>query len=359
MKQRIQEVIECKFRKSHRARRRFKLAELEKAIIESFEYPGDYNEADGRSALKYGIEALVADGYLIPIIKKVKFSSTDLEEAYWLTVPASSQAKWSETAMMRVIGAKGLNLDYYRNHPEAQTAHTWDYIERIYEFLLTAEDRKLITREERSLELFDQEKYLAGPEGKQLLSRKGMNLELLRAEIVREDFGSFRMPGRPVDRILISENLSFYHSAKNLIQNGLTVCGMHPDMLIYGKGWKVVSSLHFLEEQGIDPLEPALFYVGDMDKKGWEIYGKLKLDYPELNMKLALPVYLSMHSNANRRYDYVKEQTDCPPPYLERVRQEFSAIPELLLCMNTLLTENKRIPQEVLNYEVMARLARA
>lgn len=96
-----------------------------------------------------------------------------------------------------------------------------------------------------------------------------------------------------------------------------------------------------------------------MDKKGWEIYGKLKLDYPELNMKLALPVYLSMHSNANRRYDYVKEQTDCPPPYLERVRQEFSAIPELLLCMNTLLTENKRIPQEVLNYEVMARLARA
>ncbi|MEK3793702.1 hypothetical protein MKX42_18370 [Paenibacillus sp. FSL R7-0204] len=296
---------------------------------------------------------------MTPIIKKTKYSSTHLEEAYWLTVPASSQARWSETAMMRVIGAKGLNLDYYRNHPEFQTADTWKYIERIYEFLRTAEDRETITREERSLELFDQEKYLAGPEGKQFLSRLGMNLELLRAEIVREDFEAHLVPDRPILCILISENHSFYQSAKRLMVKGTAVCGLQPDMLIYGEGWKIISSLSYLEERGIDLLEAKLFYVGDMDKKGWEIYGNLKLSYPELNMKLAMPVYRSMLSSATRSYDYAKEQTDCPPAYLERVRQEFSAIPELLLCMNSLLTENKRIPQEVLNYEVMARLARA
>ncbi|MFD2877884.1 hypothetical protein ACFTAO_20795 [Paenibacillus rhizoplanae] len=71
---------------------------------------------------------------MTPIIKKTKYSSTHLEEAYWLAAPPSSPARWSETAMMRVIGAKGLNLDYYRNHPEAQTVDTWKYIERIYEF---------------------------------------------------------------------------------------------------------------------------------------------------------------------------------------------------------------------------------
>lgn len=360
MKERIKQVLEDKFRKSHRTRRRFKLEELEKAIIKSFEYPGVYYsyEGGGRSAFQAGIEALVNEEYLIPIVKKEKFEFTHLEIAYWLTVPASSQVRWSETAMMRVIGAKGLKLDYYRNHPEAQTADTLKYIERVYEFLRTAEERVTITREERSLELFDQEKYLAEREGKQFLSRLGMNLELLRAEIAREDFGAFRMPDRSVNRILISENHSFYHSAKKMMQNGLTICGMRPDMLIYGKGWKVVSSLHFLKEQGIDPLEPELFYVGDMDKKGWEIYGKLKLSYPELKLRLALPVYGSMLEQARLKYPYAKEQSDCPSQYLELVRQEASAVPGLLLHIDTLLTENKRIPQEVLNYEVMARLAR-
>lgn len=358
MKELIKQVLEGKFRNSHTARSIIRIKKLEEAVTKSFAYNTDYYQEGGLSAFVRGIEGLLTEGYLTPIIKKTKYSSTHLEEAYWLAAPPSSLARWSETAMMRVIGAKGLNLDYYRNHPEAQTVDTWKYIERIYEFLRTAENRETITREERSLELFDQEKYLAESEGKQFLSRLGMNLELLRAEIVREDFEAYMVPDRSILCILISENHSFYQSAKRLMVKGTTVCGLQPDMLIYGEGWKIVSSLSYLEERGIDLCEAQLLYVGDMDKKGWEIYGNLKLSYPELNLKLALPVYRSLLSNATRSYDYVKEQTDCPLPHLEQVRQEFSAIPGLLLCMNTLLTENKRIPQEVLNYEVMARLAR-
>lgn len=357
MKERIREVLERRFRTSPLVRRRVKLAELEEAVMQSFEYNGDYYDAGGRSAFAGGIEGLAAEGYLTPIVKKTKYSTTHLEQAYWLAVHASGPEGWSEPDMMRVIGAQPLNLDYYRKHPEAQTAEVWEYIERIYQFMRNAADREIITREERSLALFDQEKFLAEREGRQLLARLGLNLELLRAELVHEAFEYYLMPDRPVRRILISENHSFYHSAKKIMQKERTVCGMRPDMLIYGEGWKIVSSLYFLAERGIDPLDVELFYVGDMDKKGWEIYGTLKLGYPELKLRLALPVYSAMHKQAHRTYVYAKEQSACPPQHLELVRQEAAAVPGLLVCVDTLLKENRRIPQEVLNYEVMARLA--
>lgn len=359
MKDRIKEVIENKFRNLRSARSIIKLAKLEEAVMKSFEYNADYYEAGGRSAFQAGLEMLLTEQFLTPIIKKTKYMSTNLEESYWLSAAVSSLAGWSEAAMMRVIGAKELNLDFYRNHPEAQTADVWEYIERIYYFLRTAEDRETITREERSLELFDQEKYLSKPEGKQFLSRLGVKLETLKVVIVREEFEYYKIAERPIRYVLISENHSFYDSAKRLMMNGQMVCGLQPDMLIYGEGWKIVSSLYFLEERGIDPNEAELLYVGDMDKTGWDIYGNLKRSYPELNIKLAISVYRYMLSTARQSYNYEKEQNSCPPLHLEIVRQEVSTVPELQLCINTLLIENKRIPQEVLNYEVMARSARA
>lgn len=360
MKERIKEVIESKFRNSRKTRSIIKLGDLVEAIQKSFEYRGDYEDsAGGFSAFQSGIIQLVDEGYLTAMSKPKQYMHTKLDEVYWLAAPVYSLAGWSEAAMMRVIGAKELNLDYYRNHPEAQSAVVWKYIERIYHFLRTAEHRESITREERSLELFDQEKFLSKPEGKQFLTRLGMNLEMLKADIVYEDFEHYKTLNRPTRKVLITENHSFYNSAKRLMVNGLMVCGLQPDMLIYGEGWKIISSLYFLKERVDHPLEAELFYVGDMDKTGWDIYGNLKRSYPELNIKLALPVYSYMLSKAHQSYDYEKEQNDCPPHHLKIVREEVSTVPELLLCMNTLLKENKRIPQEVLNYEVMARLAGA
>lgn len=358
MKERIKEIIERKYGSVRRKRHKITLDMLEQAVKESFEYLTDYDDvAGGFPAFQSGITELVDEEYLKPIIKKKKYKFSYLDEAYWLSDVGSSQPGWSEAAMMRLMDAKALNLDYYRNHPEAQTAETWRYIERIYHFLRTAESRETITREERSLELFDQEKFLSEPEGRQFLNRLGMKLETLRAVIVREAFEYYRMPERPVWSILISENHSYYVSAKRLMMNGQPVCGLQPDMLIYGEGWKIISSLLYLEELGIEPLEAELLYAGDMDKTGWEIYGNLKLSYPELNVKLAIQVYDSMFREARQSYDYKKEQKECPPLHLELMRQEASAVPGLLLYIDTLLRENKRLPQEVLNYEVMVRLA--
>ncbi|MBT2291760.1 hypothetical protein J7E73_22045 [Paenibacillus albidus] len=114
----------------------------------------------------------------------------------------------------------------------------------------------------------------------------------------------------------------------------------------------------FLEEIEIDPGQVSLYYSGDMDKAGWNIYGKRKFSYPELNLQLAAPIYEQMmyYGKFGYPYDNDKEQL-CNPAHLELVRQELSAYPELLQYAERLLAVNLRVPQEVLNYEVMARLA--
>ncbi|WP_150273859.1 Wadjet anti-phage system protein JetD domain-containing protein [Paenibacillus tepidiphilus] len=261
--------------------------------------------------------------------------------------------------MLRMMDQEMLRFDYYNNHPGEQTAEKWLYITRVYEFLRTAEQREWVTQEERSLELFGREKWLAGSEGRAFLSRLGLTLDSIKAEHTSEPFIFYRVPETPVYSILIVENLSIYHSARRLLGQGLPICGYRPEMLIYGEGWKIVRSLAHLEElclgAGIDIL-----YAGDMDKTGYDIYGKLKLSYSGLNLLLALSLYEEMMKYPEHAYPYDDhKQQDCSPKHLEIVYGEFSVNADLTAYVKRLLEEGRRIPQEVLNYEVMARLAKA
>lgn len=353
-------IIEREYGRIRKGKRRLELAWLEKAVMNSFEYRSDYVDAGGLAAFSAGIEALLAEGYLAVLSKARPYKTSSLSAVYWLpATDSSSISGWNETSMLRVLDARELNLDFYKIHPEEQTPEVWGYIERLYDFFRTAEEREYVTREERSLELFGSEKWLSEPEGMQFLSRLRLTLNSLKAIHISEPFIYYRKPEQPVRNILISENHSFFYSARRLLHGGHSICGLQPEMLIYGEGWKIVKSLLYLEELNIDPNDTVFHYAGDMDKAGWDIYGKLKLVYSGLNLNLAIPVYQEMMRGSRNAYSYPKEQKACDPSHWEVVLQEISADPELKSYIEGLLAMNRRIPQEVLNYEVMARLAQA
>ncbi|UQZ36633.1 hypothetical protein C2I18_25720 [Paenibacillus sp. PK3_47] len=353
----IKLVLERKYGAIRKSRHKVSLVWLEKEVESGFEYRSDYVEmAGGFTRFATGIDKLLDEGYLVPLSKVKKYKTSYLDETYWLSETSTKDSGWSEAAMLRLLDLNVLNLSYYRNHPEEQTAEVWTYIERIYDFLRTVEEREYVTREERSLELFDREKWLSEPEGIQFLSRLGLTLQSIKALVVRELFECHLQSMKPIRRVLISENHSFFDSAKRLMQKGKPVCGMEPEMLIYGEGWKIISSLQYLNEFNIEKDEAIVYYVGDMDKAGWDIYGKLKLTYPEWNIKLALNIYRKMLEAARQTYDYEKNQS-CHPQHLDIVREEAAGDPDLNVSIERLLKDNKRIPQEVLNYEVMVRLA--
>ncbi|WP_229696023.1 Wadjet anti-phage system protein JetD domain-containing protein [Paenibacillus albidus] len=351
------QVLEQRFGAVRRSRRKVELTSLEKDLIRSFGAPVDYERAGGFQSMASCLEELAAEGCLTPVKSSSKsFKSPFIHTRYWLAESLPLQAGWDHSAMLSL--RKKLDLDYFEKHPEGQTPETWSRLERLYTFMLLAESREYITREERSLELFGQEKWLSEPEGRQLLTRLGLSLDSLKAVNAHEPFIYYIRHSQTVRNILIAENKSFFHSSKRLICSGLSICGLSVDLLIYGEGWKIDRSLLFLEEIEIDPGQVSLYYAGDMDKAGWNIYGKLKFSYPELNLQLAAPIYEQMmyYGEFGYPYDNDKEQL-CNPAHLELVRQELSAYPELLRYAEWLLAVNLRVPQEVLNYEVMARLA--
>ncbi|AJS61176.1 Wadjet anti-phage system protein JetD domain-containing protein [Paenibacillus sp. IHBB 10380] len=348
-------IIESQFGVVRHKRRKIKLDWLEKEFVQTVYTDRSAYELDGGfTILAFAIEELLTDNYLIPVHASQKsYKPPFIHTAYWLTESTPSSGGWDSSAMLRMQDL--LDLRYYDNHPEEQVEKVWTRIEQVYTFLLTVKDREVITREERSLELFGREKWLSEPEGEGFLRRIGLTLTDLRAVVAREPFVHYVQPAKTIAITLIVENKSFFHSAKQLMRQGKTVCGLSPDMLIYGEGWKIDSSLLFLEELDIDPLRIILFYVGDMDRAGWDIYGKLKHSYPDLDLRLAIPIYEQMMEHTGSTYTYDTEQS-CNPNHLTTVLQEFSEYPELREFIDQLLDENRRVPQEILNYEVMARL---
>ncbi|MNO45350.1 hypothetical protein D3C76_356160 [compost metagenome] len=353
----LMNVLENKYGTVRTRRKKVELDDtLEEEFMRSaYENRAEYEWAGGFGILAVAITELVAEGYLEPLKSSpMSYKQPFIHTFYWLSKSVSTQAGWDSSNVLRVQDL--LDLHYYLIRPETQTQEVWSRIERVSNFLRTVKDREMITIEERSLELFGQEKWLFDPEGKKFLTRVKLSLESLKCENAREPFIYFVKPKVPVRVILIVENKSFFHSAKRLMQRDMLICGLSPDMLIYGEGWKIDSSLLFQEELNFDPLQTTLLYVGDMDKAGWDIYGKLKVSYPDLNLRLALPIYEQMMKLTEEPYTYKLPQI-CNPDHLHNVVQELSSNLELKAFTERLLEEELRVPQEILNYEVMVRLA--
>lgn len=181
MRTEIVRVIENKYGSIRRNRHRVEIGKLVEIVkLTAYKSLRDYEDVGGFNAFASAIQELLADGYLITIIKPKKYKASFLDAVYWLPATAPLSSGWSEANKLRVHD-QGIDLHYYTNHPEKQTTETWTKIERVYDFLRTVKDKEFITTEERSLELFDQEKWLSHSEGQHFLHNLGMTLDSLKA----------------------------------------------------------------------------------------------------------------------------------------------------------------------------------
>jgi hypothetical protein len=213
------------------------------------------------------------------------------------------------------------------------------------------------SKQERAFELFGQEKYFDGTEGKTILQRMQLSLDDLKAKDYGEPFVFWPSPRsgqNKVRLILIVENLSFFHTCRRAMIHGQDFCGFQPDMLIYGEGKKIEKSLSFLREILTDgPMH--ICYAGDMDPEGWGIYVRLKNRYPEYPMQLALPIYRAMAAN-NQRNDMEKNQQESVENLHEVLQEIGHQDKQLHRIIESLWKEKKRIPQETLTIETLSKI---
>lgn len=314
----------------------------------------DYFELDGYTLFYQSIEALQAEGVLTPIQNKQFNGRTPaLSLFYWVNIK-NQENKWDRLEMMKLSDL--FDFSFYERNPEWQSQEEWTRIQNVYAFLKSHSEREMVSVEERSLELFGHEKFLLDadtfPEGKGFLTRLGISEDQLKMVNYGEPFVFWMKQGielQQIRRVLIVENLSFFHTSIKLLEADLL--DYEPELIIYGEGTKIERSFSYFFQ--MFPTKPYLFYyAGDLDAAGYGILIRLIEKYPECSIQPALKIYRKMLDCFEQRNDQKQGQSQNL-----RIRdaffQWFTEEEQALLIQ--LWEENKRIPQEVLTSETWRR----
>jgi len=344
-------------------RLRFQLADLEKYIQSKLGGVSFYQTAGGYQNLYQLLKKLEAKSKIRPI-KSADFNQRQPQlKKRWQLIKEKISG-WKEKEILKL--SRELKLNYYLKRPEQQTKKLKKKLFSLCEFLTTKSEREWASREERSLELFADEKFLSRAEGKKLLNNLKLNLTDLKAEQYNHLFVYWTLKPDQIKNILIMENHSAFIGAKKAVAAGINIFEQDFETVIYGQGKKIVNSFSFLEELlGLDREAEAItdrsakidqlkiYYAGDLDPEGLAIYTALKDKYPYFEIKLLGEYYQLLLEQADNFYPYHKRQNK-NQQVLARVEAEFreQGFVELAAELVEAWGNDQRLPQELVTLEV-------
>lgn len=334
-------------------RKKIKLQFIEDYIIkEKIKDPIRYQTENGYHHFVKIIVELLDEGMVTPVKKSPLNGRRPSLHSEWWLLPAQINSQWTDMQILTVSDV--LNLTKYRQHPEWQTVQEWQWIQTIYCFLKQKDSYNWVTREERAFQLFGEEKFFSN-EGSLLLQRLQLSLEDLKAKVYGEPFvfwPALTTDINTANTVLIVENLSFFHTCRQLMNWERSIVGIQPDILIYGEGKKIEKSFNFLESITAGK-ELLIYYVGDLDPEGWGIYVRLADSYPTANIQLAIPIYEALLDK--RLSNQTETNQNENSMYLERVKMELQqkGRSDLAKKIQQLWEEKRRVPQEALSLDTL------
>ena len=251
-----------------------------------------------------------------------------------------------------------IDISYYLKNHDRYVMHR-EYILKISAFL-SGNDEETITANERSYELFGDEKALTAPEdavidGNQILKNLRLTYDDIKAERVFEPFVYLKsekfdeLQGRFDRTVLIIENKDTYWTFKNaLILGNLDFV----DLVIYGEGKAIWSKFQFIEEVG-GSTSDNYYYFGDLDSEGLNIYNQLYESYSEYNIHPAVSFYeylLKKEGFENSKALRTSQKIMSLSPFIDFF------MPNDKDLIERLIAENRYIPQEAVNKKDLRKL---
>ncbi|MGL4874558.1 MAG: Wadjet anti-phage system protein JetD domain-containing protein [Clostridium sp.] len=252
-----------------------------------------------------------------------------------------------------------IQIDYYRNNLKMYKIMRSKLL-RLNEYLFrnSISALKEISINERSYEIFEDEKFLASSEGATLL--RNINLD------VEKELNVYRTPepffynstNRDAGQtVLIVENKDTYHSLVKMIVGNEEILGRSISTIIYGEGKKILSSLpqaqydvtlsYLLNEKN------EFLYWGDIDKTGLFIYAELKKRMKELtDIKIDIRLFEDAYAKMIEKLGVTgrspmlmrKQQTENHSGALEYINNSY-----LRNEIGNIILRKEYVPQEVLN----------
>jgi len=205
---------------------------------------------------------------------------------------------------------------------------------------------------ERSFQIFNDEKFIS-EYGRNIMTRLKLDAKALNCYGAPEPFFYYAVTAQSSNNILIIENKDTFFTIKRVFQeSGNKIMGITFNMLIYGEGKKIESSIEFLSEiPSFKEAENHIYYFGDIDFEGIGIFQDLCLKAQHL--KIEPFTYL-----------YKKTLEACiePPQLRKSQRQRDIAGFQTFFDENTaiaieeILSKGKYIPQEALGYAFFTQI---
>lgn len=327
------------FLKSIKKRKTISLGELEKLFSGDIEY-----EVFAKEIIKF-IE--------MDILREVKShgnnsKSIPLSNTYRLNTYALKKLLVDEIQRMKINLSEHISLDSYLSLSEKEWNEDLSYIKKIDSYIKeNGLPNNWTTSQERSYYLVGDEKWIDEGGGKKLLERLGL-WEKLRINNAPD----------PLMLAINPHNLMQIEHKHLIVENKATYYGLLEELkntkfttLIYGAGWKIVSSIDCLEKQlGLEEGEHILYYFGDLDYEGISIWHALN---NKKTVNLATEFYKTL---LTKNYSKGKENQNKNIKALNEFLSFFDK--ENQLKIKEVLQNKGYYPQEGLNKEELREIWR-
>lgn len=257
-----------------------------------------------------------------------------------------------------------LAIDRYLKEP-GEFEESRDYVLQLSR-LLWQEDERLgrwMSVKEKSYAIWGDEKFLESRQGKAILAFHRLDEEKLRYYHAPEPFFCrVFQPGEKGDVLVLENKDSWYSIGRALREHQeKRIFGISVGLLVYGEGNKITREQEglsaFLEEMGCRSTGQRIYYAGDIDRAGVGIFYDAKKQNPDLSMEPCLPLYHFMVQRALEEKRVLEKCRDKREIGWKREFLEYFPLPYRSFVQQV-LEENRRIPQEILNYQDYRNMCR-
>ncbi len=309
------------------------------------------------------IEAFIARGILEPLKGARPLQQYGrLPDKYTIhqDVIAGAGAPLSPEHRRELVSlSQPISIDYYVTHGD-EYLRDRDHILRVNDLILRREECEILTVNERSYELFSDEKAIAAPadasvDGALILKNLCLTLEDIRAKQVFEPFfwiekGFSDLRGKAERTVLIIENKDTFWTLQQAVTDGV-LTGIH--LVIYGEGNAILKKFEYIKTVG-GVLDDRYRYFGDIDIEGISIYNRLRARYPEYDIRPATALYTFILQKAGPAGAHPlrrSQRAGSLSPFLDFFDAETGD------AIRQIVTTERYLPQEILNATDLLRFA--
>ena len=306
------------------------------------------------------VEALVAQGILQP----VKASRTNGNQRYPLYLryricleQEHYEAERDEIGRLHpLLQRERILMDRPAGYRRYRTQ-----IQQLDRYLFRREMSPVpVSRKERSFEIFGEEKQLDDRSFCRLLDKLGLGRDALYFYDTPEYcFNDYIPERKSFMTLLICENKDiWFNIRRRMFEDGAAeLLGVHIDGVVYGCGNKVSQKEALTSyTRFMGGAEVRYLYWGDIDRAGLNIYLSLIRNNPDVHIQLFLPAYeemlrLSRNVTVPDSEDGRKLMEDYGAIYRSFAEESRSLLKQYI-------TDNKRLPQEIVSYARLREVMR-